>query len=159
MTAEEFIAYCKTYKERESERTPIEALTLLTDAYIAECGISMTYRTLVEGASWYWQKLLAESEHKLARFAKGHSFTHLMPYLSEEFNKRKEHYWEYDICDLDSDIAIDAAQCYMKDIEGDERLKAVFAIGIVHHIEWLKNFEHDWNEIVKQSKGSSEQNI
>ena len=52
MLPEEFIAYCKTYKERESEFTPVEALTLLTDAYIAECGISMTYRTLVEGASW-----------------------------------------------------------------------------------------------------------
>ena len=154
MQSEEFIAYCKTYKERESERTPIEALTLLTDAYIAECGVSMTYRTLVEGASWYWQKLLAESEHVLANFAKKHSFTQLMPYLSEEFNQRKEHYWEYDICNLDSDTVIEAAQCYMKDIEGDERLKAVFAIGIAHYIEWLKNFERDWNKIIYESKDS-----
>lgn len=152
MQSEEFIAYCKTYSECESKVTPIEALTLLTDAYIAECSISMTYRTLVEDASWYWQKLLGKSDHKLAKFASKHSFTQLMPYLSEEFNERKEHYWEYDICNLDSDIAIDAAQCYMKDIEDDERLKAVFAIGIAHYIEWLINFEHDWNEIVKQSK-------
>lgn len=154
MLSDEFIAHCRAYRVHESEQTPVEALTLLTDAYIAECGISMTYRTLVEGASWYWQKRLGESDHKLAKIASKKSFTQLMPYLSEEFNERKEHYWEYDICNLDSDTAIEAAQYYMRDIEGHESLMVVFAIGIIHYIEWLKNFEVEWNKIVEQSKES-----
>lgn len=148
--SKEFIVLCKAYSEREQEFTPLEALTLLTDAYMGQCGLSMTYRTLIEGASWYWQKLLGESDHNLANFASRHSFTQLMPYLSEEFNKQKEHYWEYDIDFLDSDIAVEAAQCYLKDIDGNENLKTVFAIGFVYYVEWLKNEEIESNRIMSE---------
>ncbi len=111
----------------------------------------MTYRTLVEGASWYWQKLLSESEHELAKIAKKKSFTGLMPYLSEVFNERKEHYWEYDICNLDSKEAVDAAREFIEDYS-DVRFRIAFCRGFKHYIEWLKNYEVKRDKILSSNR-------
>lgn len=143
-------AICDQYAARESELTPIEALTMLTEAYMEQCGISMTYRTLVEGASWYWQELLATTDHELAKIAKKKSFTGLMPYLSEEFNERKEHYWDYDICNLDSGDAVDAAKSFLEDYE-DGRFRIAFCRGIIYCIEQLKEYEVERDRILAEN--------
>ncbi len=150
MNERELKNICNIYSNREGELTPAEALTMLTQAYMAQCGISVTYRTLVEGASWYWQKLLGKSDHELAKIARKKTFTGLMPYLSEEFNERKEHYWEYDICNLDSKDAVEAATSFLEDYE-DERFRIAFCRGFIHYVEKLRNYEAERDEILREN--------
>ncbi len=77
------------YRDKADAKNFIEVLTVLTQAYMDQCGLSLTYRTLVEAAGIYWLDLLKKTDHPLAEKARNHSFTGVMPYLSEEFNARK----------------------------------------------------------------------
>ena len=143
---------CRKYSIKAHPDNFIESLTVLTKAYMDQCGLSLTYRTLVEAAGQYWLELLQKSDHPLAEKARGHSFTGIMPDLSEEFNARKEHYWEYDVCCLDSEDVIDAIPYIMDEYEHDEKFKIAFCAGIIPYIEWLKDYEMTRDEILGKMK-------
>lgn len=143
---------CHEYSNKADANNFIESLTVLTQAYMDQCGLSLTYRTLVEAAGLYWLDLLKKSDHQLAEKARNSSFTGVMPYLSEEFNARKEHYWEYDICCPDSDDMIAAIPGIMDEYAHNEDFKIAFCAGIIPHIEWLKEYEKIHEEILRSSK-------
>lgn len=71
-----------------------------------------------------------------------------MPHLSEEFNARKEHYWEYDVCCPDSEDVIAAIPGIIDEYNHDENFKIAFCAGIIPYIEWLKDYEITRDEIL-----------
>ena len=148
----EVLNLCRQYAEKARTDRFIESLTVLTEAYREQCGLSLTYRTLVEAAGQYWQELLRKSDHPLAEKARDHSFTGIMPDLSEEFNARKQHYWEYDVFCPDSDEVIDAIPYLMEEYDHDENFKIAFCAGILPYIEWLKDYEITRAEILRDMK-------
>ncbi|MBD5215547.1 MAG: hypothetical protein HDS78_03380 [Bacteroidales bacterium] len=144
----EILDQCRLYGEKADPGKFIESLTILTQAYMDQCGLSLTYRTLVEAAGQHWLELLQKSNHPIAQFAREHSFTGVMPYLSEEFNARKEHYWEYDVCCPDSEEVIAAIPSIMDEYDHAEQFKIAFCAGIIPYIAWLKEFEITRDEIL-----------
>ena len=73
----------------------MKALTLLTEAYVDMCGISLGYRTVVYCAAEGWQEKLAWLDLPLSELARKEPFVNLMPHISKEYVP--EEYDEYDI--------------------------------------------------------------
>lgn len=122
---------CRELARRESEVEPIDALRLLTDEYMDNCGISITARTVVFDAGEHWQKRLCNSRHPLAAIAGKGTFTIFMPYINEEYRNNYEEYDEYDICgQLERHFAIDAARGIL-DSHKDEAFRIAFATGFL----------------------------
>lgn len=143
---------CRKYSVESHTEIFIESLTVLTQAYMNQCGLSLTYRTLIEAAGFYWMDILKKSDHLLAEKARNHSFTGIMPDLSEEFNTRKEHYWEYDVCCPDSEDVIAAIPSIMDEYAHDKQFKIAFCAGIIPYIEWLKDYEITRDEILNDER-------
>lgn len=79
----------------------MDALRLLADAYVDQCGISMTYRTVVYCALERWLQKLACSHLPLAEKAKRCYQHEMLPLLSRAYIA--EVHDRYDICHLDSE--------------------------------------------------------
>ncbi len=137
---------CRHWAEREDEITPVEALTLLTEYYMEQCGISLTLRTLAYEAGDYWLYKLSLTDHPLADRADKESFTQLMPYFSEKFAESKEHYWDYDIAFLYENALIAGASDIINDTSIDDKFKIAFVCGIAQYYTEYKEFEERYNK-------------
>lgn len=82
------------YAKRAEEITPLQALDILMDIYIDNCGISAGERSLADYASEYWRKKLAET---MPRVLECESFEEVMELLSERFRKNRDEITKYDI--------------------------------------------------------------
>lgn len=122
---------CREWALRESEVEPVEALRLLTECYMDNCGISMTARTLAFDAGEHWLKRLHNSRHPLAAIAGKGTFTEFMPYINNVYCDNRERYDEFDICgDIDRPCALDAARDLLA-CHDEEAFKIAFATGFL----------------------------
>ncbi len=110
----------------------LEALRLLTAAYIHECGISLSYRTVVYNAAEEWQERLAWMDLQVSEIARKEPFFKLMPYISEEYIP--EIYDKYDIIGMSDNEMIDCCREIVEGQEFDENTLAVLSWGIQHRI-------------------------
>lgn len=91
----------ETISKRCEQCDVMEALTLLTQAYIRMCGISLGYRTVVYCAAAPWQEKLAWLDLPLSKMARKGPFVHLMPYIFNEYVPKE--YDDYDITAMEDE--------------------------------------------------------
>ena len=154
---EDLLTTCRRWAEREEEVPVIEALTLLTEFYMEQCGVSLTLRTLAYESGTYWLYKLSLTDHPLAERADKDSFTLMMPHFSEEFARNKQHYWDYDISDLYEDSMVRGMTDIMTDKWIDDKLRIAFACGFIEYYKEYKEFERTYNAWL-QSKDNANEN-
>lgn len=120
------------YLGKGAEIEVMEALRLLTEAYIQECGISLGYRTVVYNAAEEWQERLAWMDLPLSEMARKGPFINLMPHISKEYIP--ERYDKYDITGMSDEEMIDCCREIVEEQEFDENTLAVLCWGIQHRI-------------------------
>lgn len=116
----------------------MKALTLLTKAYISQCGISLGGRTVVSYAADMWQERLAWLDLPLSEMARKKSFVELMPHISSEYDP--EEYDDYDIAAMENDELLRVCHQMIKGVEFDETTLEVICWGILKATEdekWL----------------------
>lgn len=95
----------KEYAKLGEVHDVMEALTLLTKAYISMCGISLGYRTVVYCAAEPWLERLAWLDLPLSEMARKEAFVTLMPHITNEYNP--ERHDKYDITGMDEEELLD----------------------------------------------------
>lgn len=121
------------YKFSQSADAEVmEALRLLTGAYIQECGISLGYRTVVYNVAEEWQERLAWMDLPLSEMARKEPFVNLMPYISDEYIP--ERYDKYDIIGMSDEEMIDCCREIVEEQEFDKNTIDVLCWGIQHRI-------------------------
>lgn len=111
----------------------MKALTLLTQAYISMCGISLGYRTVIYCAAESWQEKLAWLDLPLSEMARKEPFVHLMPHISKDYVP--EYYDEYDITGMNCDELLSACNQMIRNKEFDETTLEVISWGILKATE------------------------
>ncbi|MDE7386880.1 MAG: hypothetical protein K2N28_07050 [Muribaculaceae bacterium] len=156
---DELLTLCRQWAEREDEVTVVEALTLLTEFYMEQCGVSLTQRTLVNECGEYWLYKLSLTDHPLAERVGKDSFTQLMPHFSEEFARNKQHYGDYDISNLYEDSMVSGMTEIMTDECLDDKLRIAFACGFIEYYKEYKEFERTYNRWIQtQNKEDGNEN-
>lgn len=107
----------------------MEALTLLTKAYISMCGISLGYRTVVYCAAEPWLERLAWLDLPLSEMARKEALVTLMPHITSEYNP--ERYDKYDITGMDEEELLDGCKQIIRCKEFDEKTLEVLCWGIL----------------------------
>ena len=121
------------YAKRGEQYDVMEALTLLTKAYISMCGISLGCRTVVYCAAEPWQERLAWLDLPLSEIARKEPFVHLMPHISREYVT--EEYDEYDITAMEGVELLKVCYQMICNKEFDKRTLKVISWGILKAIE------------------------
>ena len=119
----------------------MEALTLLTKAYINMCGYSLGYRTVVYCAGEAWQERLAWLDLPLSEMARKESLVTLMPFISNEYNP--EIYDEYDISGMNEEELRAGCKQAITDKEFDEATIEVLCWGIMKATEKKKELSQE----------------
>ena len=81
--------------KRGEQYDVIEALTLLTKAYIDMCGISLGCRTVIYCAGEPWLERLAWMDVPLSEMARKKPFVMVMPHITTDYDP--DDYDKYDI--------------------------------------------------------------
>ena len=89
------------FAKRGEQHNVMDALTLLTKAYISQCGISLGFRTVVYCAAEAWKERLAWLDLPLSDMARKKPLVCVMPYITTDY--APEVYDVYDICGLDKE--------------------------------------------------------
>ena len=126
------------YAKRGAQCDVMKALTLLTQAYISQCGISLGLRTVIYCAAEPWQERLAWLDLPLSAMARKEPFVHLMPHITSEY--APDEYDDYDITAIENDELLRICLQEIKIKEFDETTLEVICWGILKAIEdeqWL----------------------
>ena len=119
----------------------MEALTLLTKAYINMCGYSLGYRTVVYCAGEAWQERLAWLDLPLSEMARKESLVTLMPYITNEYDP--EIYDKYDISGMNEEELMAGCKQAITDKEFDEATIEVLCWGIMKATEKKKGLSQE----------------
>lgn len=111
----------------------MKALTLLTQAYINMCGISLGNRTVVYCAAEPWQERLAWMDLPLSEMARKEPFVHLMPHISKEYVP--EEFDDYDITAMENEDLLRVCNQMIHNKEFDETTFEVISWGILKATE------------------------
>ena len=126
------------YAKRGEQCDVMKALTLLTQAYIDMCGISLGNRTVFYCAAEPWQERLAWLDLPLSEIARKEPFVHLMPHISKEYVP--EEYDDYDITAMDEEELLSVCKQMIRNKEFDETTLEVLCWGLLKATEeekWL----------------------
>ena len=126
------------YAKRGEQCDVMKALTLLTQAYISQCGISLGWRTVVYCAAEPWQERLAWMDLSLSEMARKEPFVHLMPYITKEYVP--EECDGYDIAAMEDDELLKVCNRMIRSKEFDETTLEVLCWGLLKATEeekWL----------------------
>ena len=123
----------KEYAKQGDQCDIMEALALLTQAYISMCGISLGCRTVVYCAAEPWQERLAWLDLPLSEMARKGPFVHLMPHISNEYIP--EEYDEYDITAMENEELLSVCNQMISNKEFDKTTLEVISWGILMAIE------------------------
>ena len=126
------------YAKRGAQCDVMKALTLLTQAYISQCGISLGLRTVIYCAAEPWQERLAWLDLPLSAMARKEPFVHLMPHITSEY--APDEYDDYDITAIENDELLRICLQEIKIKEFDETTLEVICWGILKATEdeqWL----------------------
>ncbi len=121
------------YAKRGEKCDVMKALTLLTKAYISQCGISLGNRTVVYNAADPWMEKLAWLDLPLSEMARKEPFVHLMPHITKEYVP--EEYDDYDITAMEDDELLKVCNQIIRSKEFDETTLEVIAWGLLKATE------------------------
>ena len=117
----------------------MDALLLLTKAYVSQCGISLGNRTVIYCAAEAWQERLAWLDFPLSEMARKEPFVNLMPLITSEYDS--EIYDKYDIAGMDKDELLSACDMIVRDKEFDEVTNEVLCWGLLKTVEEERGLE------------------
>jgi len=126
------------YAKRGEQCDVMKALTLLTQAYVCMCGISLGNRTVIYCAAEPWQEKLAWMDLPLSEKARKDPFVHLMPHISKEYVP--EEYDDYDITAMNEEELLSVCNQMIRYKEFDETTMEVISYGILKAIEEEQEF-------------------
>ena len=117
------------YAKRGEQHDVVDALKLLTQAYMDMCGISYGCRTVVFWAAEVWQKKLAWLDLPLSEAARKNGLARFMPYVCDEYDP--DIYDKYDIAAMDYEDCLVSLQSIVKDQDFDEPTTEVLCWGLL----------------------------
>lgn len=117
------------YAFRGEQHDVMDALTLLTNAYIKMCGYSLGYRTIVYCAGEAWKEKLAWLDLPLSEMARKEPLVNLMPIITNEYDP--EIYDKYDITGMNEEELIKGCKKAILDKEFDEATNEVLCWGVM----------------------------
>jgi hypothetical protein len=109
------------------------ALSLLTKAYISQCGISLGIRTVVYCAAEPWVERLAWLDLPLSEMARKEPFVNLMPHITSDYDP--EVYDKYDITGMDEKELLNVCELILQYKEFDDPTIEVLCWGILRATE------------------------
>lgn len=119
--------------KRGEQHDIMDALRLLTEAYINMCGISAGYRTLAYYSAESWQEKLAWQDLPLSELARKNGLTEFMPYIVSEYDP--EIYDKYDIAVMDNEELLACCQQIVDEEDFDDPTTEVLCWGLLKAIE------------------------
>ena len=117
------------YASRGKHHDVMEALELLTKAYILMCGYSYGYRTVVFCAAEAWIERLAWLDFPLSEMARKAGLVEMMPNFTSEYDPEK--YNKYDIAPMNDEELFDGCEEIIGDKAFDEATTEVLCWGIL----------------------------
>lgn len=131
----------ESYAKRAENHDIMDALVLLTKAYIDQCGISLGCRTVIYCAAEAWQERLAWLDLPLSEMARKEPFVNLMPLITSEYDP--EIYDKYDITGMSEEELLRACEMIVRDKEFDEVTNEVLCWGLLKAVEEERRLEVD----------------
>ncbi len=119
----------ESYAKRAENHDIMDALVLLTKAYIDQCGISLGNRTVIYCAAEQWLERLAWLDLPLSEMARKEALVTVMPHITSDYNP--EIYDKYDITGMSEEELIDACEEIIQDGEYDELTNELLCWGIL----------------------------
>ena len=119
------------YASRAGELDPAEALNILIELYIDNCGVSKGERTLAENASFYWRERLGEAMPEVMQCQ---CFDDVMELLSERFRANKDEITKYDIAWIEPKYLEEECLDFLEFYE-DKKLRIAMCAGIIYFIK------------------------
>ena len=119
----------------------MDALILLTKAYINMCGYSLGYRTAVYCAGEAWQERLAWMDFPLSELARKESFVTLMPYITSEYDP--ELHDDFDISGMNNEELVNACKQAIIETIFDEATNEVLCWGVSKATEEKKKLSQE----------------
>lgn len=110
----------------------MEALKLLTKAFMEMCGISYSSRTVIYNAAEIWQQKLAWLDMPLSETARKCGLIDFMPYINKKF--AEDEYDKYDIADMNKEELLDCCKQMVDGGEFDESTNEVLCWGLLESI-------------------------
>ena len=123
----------KELAKRGERHDVMDALGLLTNAYIDMCGISLGCRTVVFCALGEWQERLAWMDMTLSEIARKSGLTDFMPYITSDYDP--ETYDRYDIACMDREEILSCFEQIVNEEEFDEATTEVLCWGLLKATE------------------------
>ena len=115
--------------KRGEQHDIMDALRLLTEAYISMCGISAGCRTVIFYAAQAFQERLAWMDLPLSEIARKNGLIEFMPYINSEYDP--EIYDRYDIVAMDNEELLNCCQHIINEEEFDEPTTEVLCWGLL----------------------------
>ena len=119
----------------------MDALSLLTHAYISQCGISLGDRSVIYVAAERWLERLAWMDLPLSEMARKYPLVCIMPHITSEYDP--ELYDEYDICGMDKKELLSVCRQILMDELFDEATNEVLCWGIIKATEERKKHSQE----------------
>jgi hypothetical protein len=119
--------------KRGEQHDVMDALRLLTNAYIEMCGISLACRTVVFCAAGEWQERLAWMDLPLSEIARKSGLTDFLPYITSDYDP--EIYNRYDIAGMDREELLTCCEQIVNENDFDEPTTEVLCWGILKATE------------------------
>ena len=119
--------------KRGEQHDIMDALRLLTEAYINMCGISAGCRTVIFYAAQAFQERLAWMDLPLSEIARKNGLIEFMPYINSEYDP--EIYDRYDIAAMDNEELLACCQQIVDEEDFDEPTTEVLCWGLLKAIE------------------------
>lgn len=116
------------YAEAGARQDVMKALVLLTKAYVSQCGISLTARTVVYCAAESWQLKLAFLDLPLSEMARTDPLFLIMPHICDSYVP--EVHDEFDICSLTNDELLSYCHDILVSGEFDDNTNEALCWGI-----------------------------
>ena len=119
----------ESYAKKGESHDVMSALTLLTKAYIDQCGVSLGSRTVIYCAAEQWLERLAWLDLPLSAMARKEALVTVMPYITSDYDPEK--YDDYDIAAMNKEELMDGCMEMIRSGEYDELTNELLCWGIV----------------------------
>ena len=119
----------ESYAKKGESHNIMSALTLLTEAYIDQCGVSLGYRTVIYTAAEQWLERLAWLDLPLSEMARKEALVTVMPHITSDYDP--EEYDDYDIAGMNKEELMDGCVEMIRSGEYDEVTNELLCWGIL----------------------------
>ncbi len=123
------------YRDMADTVDPEDALRILANRFIDNCGVSLGMRGFYDYCAGYWEEKLDLENNSALRdkYHNAETFAQLLPYLSDQYYDGLLD--EFDSCAMKDVELRDILVSQLKQ-EDDEKMKIILCAGICHSMPW-----------------------